>query len=56
LSAAWVVEVIAWKGRTPVVEHPDEPSVGEVRLHLVLGQVRQAEPVQCRVQDAGSLR
>jgi len=38
-----------------VVEHPDEPSVGEVRLHLVFGQVRQADPGQCRVQPQGAV-
>jgi hypothetical protein len=31
---------------TPIVEHADEPALGEVRLHLVLGQVRQPNPAR----------
>ena len=46
LPAARVVEVVARKGRAPVGQHPDEPPLGKMRLHLVLRQVRQAEPGQ----------
>ena len=53
LAAARVVEVIAREGRAPVLEHPDQPPVGEVRLHLILGQVGQAEAGQRRVEHQG---
>jgi hypothetical protein len=55
LPAARVVEVVAWKGRTPVGEHPDEPSIGEVRLHLILGQVRNTQPGHGRVHSQGDV-
>src|SRR4051812_14995916 len=49
LAAAWVIEMVAREGWAPIGEHPDEPSRVEMRLHLVLGQVGHAEPVQRRV-------
>src|SRR4051812_36017984 len=53
VAAARVVEVVAREGRAPVGQHPDESPVGDVRLHLVLGQVGQAEPGQGSVEDQG---
>jgi hypothetical protein len=47
--------VVARKRRAPVVEHPDQPPVGELRLHLVLRRVREAEPGQYRIQSQGDL-
>src|SRR3954469_13636672 len=38
LPAARGVEMVARKRRTPVGEHPDEPSTGKVRLHVILEQ------------------
>ncbi len=44
LTAARITEVIAGKARTPLLQHADQsPGVG-VCLHLVLGQIGQAEP------------
>jgi hypothetical protein len=39
LTAARVVEVITWKGRAPIFQHPDEPSVSDVRLDLMLWKI-----------------
>jgi Aldo/keto reductase family len=44
LSAAWIIEVIAGKRRAPVTEHPNETPIDQMRLHLVLGKVRQTKP------------
>ena len=50
LAAARVVEMVAGIRRAPVRQHPDEPAVGDVACHAVLGQVGQAEAGQRRVQ------
>ena len=35
-------------------QHPDEPPVGEMRPHLLLGQIGQAEPGQRRIEHQGA--
>jgi hypothetical protein len=49
LPTARIIEVIAGKRRGLVSEHTDEPPTVEVRLHVILEQVSQAEPGQRRV-------
>ena len=46
LAAARIVEVVAGKGRAPVVEHAHQTAVGEVGCDLVLGDVGEAEAGQ----------
>src|SRR3954463_3629188 len=46
LAATGVVEVITRERRAPVSQHPDESAIDEVHLHLILGQIRQAESRQ----------
>ena len=53
LAAAWIIEVVAREGWAPVLQHPLEPAVGKVRLHLVLRQAGEAEARQGRIQPQG---
>ena len=45
--------MVTREGRAPVLQHPLEPTVGKVRLHLVLRQAGEAEARQGRVQPQG---
>ena len=53
LAAAWIVEVVAREGWAPVLQHPLEPAVGKMRLHLILRQAGEAETCQGRIQPQG---
>jgi hypothetical protein len=55
LAAARVVEVVAGEGRAPVGEDANQAAVGEVGVHLVLGQVGEAEAGQHGVQTQGEV-
>ena len=37
-SAAWIIEVVAWKRRAPIGENSDEPTFDDALLDLVFGQ------------------
>ena len=43
LAAAGVVEVVAGEGRAPVLEHADQPAVGDAGRYVVVGQAGEAE-------------
>jgi hypothetical protein len=47
--------MVTRKGLIPVGEQPDQPSLGKMRLHLILRQVRQTETGQCGVQSQGDV-
>src|SRR5213595_3578685 len=48
LTAARIIEVVAGKYRAPVCKHPFEPLLGDVLLHQVLREKRQAASRQRR--------
>ena len=50
LAAARVIELVARKRRAPILEHPEQSSVGNIRRHLVFRHVGEAHSGQCRVQ------
>jgi hypothetical protein len=50
-APARIVQVVAGERRAPVGEHPNELAAVEVRLHFVLGQVRDAEAGKHRLLD-----
>ena len=49
LAAALVVEVVTRVRRAPIVKHPLEAALGEMRRRHVLRHVGQAEPAECRI-------
>jgi hypothetical protein len=56
LPPAWIAQMIAPEGRTPVRQNPDQFSAGQMRLDMWFSQVRQAEALQSGVkQCAGAV-
>jgi hypothetical protein len=44
LTSAWIVQVVARKWRTPVLQHTDQAPVREVRVDLILHDEAEPEP------------
>jgi len=49
LASAWVIEVLASKRSTPVLEYPPETTLDDMRLRQFFRDIGEAEPTQCRV-------
>jgi tetratricopeptide (TPR) repeat protein len=45
--------VVARPGRTPIIEHSDEPPLGDVRLHLVFRQIGEAASAERCLKPQG---
>ena len=55
LAPARIVEVVAGKGRTPILQHSDQPAVGDHRRCLVVEDAGETEPRRCRAQHHGDI-
>src|SRR5271165_4207234 len=51
LASAWIVEVVARKWRTPVLQYTDQAPLREVRVGLILHDEAEPEPSGRRADD-----
>ena len=51
LPSARIVQVITREGRAPIGQHPGQPALGYIWLHVTFRQISKTEAIECGAQE-----